>query len=160
MKKLAALGLAGLAAAMLTVACGSASADKWDHNGSQPHMFGSWSHPSGSWPHPSGPGPGSWPHPGPGPSSWPHNGGQSWNHGNHPHRWGRPRFYGGGPGPYYDYGDDYYDDDYYDYPSYPIYDDAHVRWCASHYRTYNPTTDMFFIRAGVTARCIAPFDGR
>ncbi len=152
MKKLAALGLAGLAAAMLTVASGSASADKWDHNyGSQPHVSGSWPHPSGSWPHPSGPGP----------STWPHNGGQSWNHDHRPHHGhGGPWYYGGGPGPYYNYddGDDYYGDDYYDYPSYPIYDDAHVRWCASHYRTYNPATDRFFIRAGVLARCIAPFD--
>ena len=153
MKKLAALGLAGLAAAMLTVACGSASAEpKWDrNNGPQPHMSGSWPHPSGSIPHPSGNGPNSWPH---------NNGHQSWNHDNRPHRWNRPRFYGGGPGPYYydyNYGDDYYDG-YYDYPSYPVDDDAHVRWCASHYRTYNPATDLFFIRRGVPARCIAPFD--
>ena len=36
--------------------------------------------------------------------------------------------------------------------------DDHVRWCLDHYRTYNPRTDTFYIRAGVPARCVAPFD--
>jgi hypothetical protein len=45
-------------------------------------------------------------------------------------------------------------------PAYGYYygGNAHVRWCLSRYRTYNPATDSFFIRPGVPARCVAPFD--
>jgi hypothetical protein len=112
-------------------------------------------HPSQSWPHPSQ----SWPkgHP-QGPQSWDH-------HHHHPYWGGRP-YYGWetGPGYYYpDYGYDYgYDDGYDDgyYPTYPSYagSNAHVRWCEAHYKTYNPATDLFFVRRGVPARCVAPFD--
>lgn len=32
----------------------------------------------------------------------------------------------------------------------------HVAWCTSRYRTYNPTTDTYFVRRGVAARCVSP----
>jgi hypothetical protein len=54
------------------------------------------------------------------------------------------------------------------YPAYPVYPtygygpaygygNAHVQWCASHYRTYNPATNTFFIRKGVPATCVSPY---
>lgn len=33
----------------------------------------------------------------------------------------------------------------------------HVRWCLNHYRTYNPATNLFFIKKGVPAVCVSPF---
>jgi len=33
----------------------------------------------------------------------------------------------------------------------------HVQWCLSHYRTYNPATNLYFIKKGVPAVCISPF---
>jgi hypothetical protein len=33
----------------------------------------------------------------------------------------------------------------------------HVQWCASHYKTYNPYTNTFFIRKGVPATCRSPY---
>jgi hypothetical protein len=111
MKKIAALGLAGLvAASSLAVTADTASAmppgppPPWIHH-----------HPHGSW-------------------------GGGWG-------WGGPFLLGLGVGTLYSnsYGYQYGWDD-------------HVRWCATHYRTYNPSSDTFFIRPGVPARCVAPFD--
>lgn len=168
MKTLVALGAAVLLSTGV-LAGGAACADpwpkssgpSWSHSGgfsqqrsfqSGPHSFGSWPQPhsSGTWPqnHPSGP--------------W---AGDHRDHRHHNWQGGRP-FFGWGPGPEYDddyfYGDGYYplypDDQYYP----PYAGDggyqAHVRWCETHYRTYNPGTDTFFVRRGVPARCIAPFD--
>ncbi len=76
----------------------------------------------------------------------------NWNHGhwNHGPGWGwglgGPFLLGLGVGTLYS--------NSYDYG----YGDDHVRWCATHYRTYSPATDTFFIRPGVPARCLAPFD--
>jgi hypothetical protein len=112
MKKIAALGLAGLvAASSLAVTAGTASAmppgppPPWIHH----------HHPHGGW-------------------------GGGWG-------WGGPFLFGLGVGTLYSnsYGYQYGWDD-------------HVRWCATHYRTYNPSSDTFFIRPGVPARCVAPFD--
>ncbi|HVY20861.1 MAG TPA: BA14K family protein [Bauldia sp.] len=33
----------------------------------------------------------------------------------------------------------------------------HVQWCASHYKTYNPYTNTFFIKKGVPAVCYSPY---
>jgi hypothetical protein len=33
----------------------------------------------------------------------------------------------------------------------------HVQWCASHYKTYNPYTNTFFIKKGVPAVCVSPY---
>lgn len=33
----------------------------------------------------------------------------------------------------------------------------HVQWCASHYKTYNPYTNTFFIKKGVPAVCRSPY---
>jgi H+/Cl- antiporter ClcA len=41
---------------------------------------------------------------------------------------------------------------------YDGYRDAHVRWCADHYRTYNPATNMFYARPGVREYCHSPYD--
>ncbi len=122
MKKIAALGLAGLmGASALAITAGTASA-----------------YPSG----------GNW-----------------WNHGHYNHwhggggwGWGGPFVLGLGLGSMYGYNSYPY---YNTYPAYPSYSgdwNAHVRWCASQYRTYNPGTDTFFVRPGVPARCVAPFD--
>ncbi len=46
----------------------------------------------------------------------------------------------------------YYTQRYY-YPS-----DPHVAWCVAHYKTYNPATNLFFIRRGVQAVCVSPYD--
>ncbi len=60
----------------------------------------------------------------------------------------------------------YYDDDYYGYPppppprhyygGYRAYS-PHVAWCLSHYRTYNPATNTYFRKPGVSAVCYAPY---
>jgi hypothetical protein len=43
-------------------------------------------------------------------------------------------------------------------PQYPhLYVSRHVQWCLDHYRTYNPATNLFFIKKGVPAVCISPF---
>jgi hypothetical protein len=47
-----------------------------------------------------------------------------------------------------------YDDDYY-YPSYS--DDAHVRWCLDHYRTYDPRTNTFIGIDGYRHACIGRY---
>ena len=36
----------------------------------------------------------------------------------------------------------------------------HVQWCASHYRTYNPYSNTFFIKKGVPAVCVSPYSSR
>lgn len=46
----------------------------------------------------------------------------------------------------------------YPYPNYAYYNNPHVTWCLQHYRTYNPSTNTFFIKKGVPAVCVAPFD--
>ena len=51
------------------------------------------------------------------------------------------------PGPYYGY---------YGRPYYRGYN-PHVAWCLSHYRTYNPATNTYFIRRGVPATCYSPY---
>lgn len=57
----------------------------------------------------------------------------------------------------YDYGY------YYGYPPPPRYYgyyrgyNPHVAWCLSHYRTYNPATNTYFIRPGVPAVCYSPY---
>ena len=33
----------------------------------------------------------------------------------------------------------------------------HVRWCMSNYRTYNPHTDTYHPKVGVTAVCVSPW---
>jgi hypothetical protein len=33
----------------------------------------------------------------------------------------------------------------------------HVQWCASHYKTYNPYTNTFFVKKGVPAVCVSPY---
>jgi hypothetical protein len=56
-------------------------------------------------------------------------------------------------------------DYYYDYPpaAYEYsgeYSEAHVRWCLAHYpNTYNPATNLYNPRRGVTAECISPYYG-
>lgn len=43
-------------------------------------------------------------------------------------------------------------------PSYPRYViNPHVRWCLENYRTYNPHTDTFHPKIGVTAVCVSPW---
>ena len=51
------------------------------------------------------------------------------------------------PGPYYGY----YGRQY--YRGY----NPHVAWCLSHYRSYNPATNTYFIRRGVPAVCYSPY---
>jgi hypothetical protein len=34
---------------------------------------------------------------------------------------------------------------------------AHVHWCMNRYRTYNPTTNLFYARVGVQAHCRSPY---
>jgi len=90
---------------------------------------------------------------------WQHHQNQNWNHNwNHHHNnwnhgpgwgWGGPFLLGLGVGTLYS--------NSYDYGYGGSWGD-HVRWCETHYRTYNPRTDTFYIRAGVPARCVAPFD--
>jgi BA14K-like protein len=48
----------------------------------------------------------------------------------------------------------------YPYPAYGPdygYGSPHVQWCLSHYRTYNPQTNTYFVRVGVPAVCISPY---
>ncbi|MEJ0097451.1 MAG: BA14K family protein [Bauldia sp.] len=76
---------------------------------------------------------------------------------NHGHYWGG----GGGPSFFFGFGaPNYYYPDYYYAPPLPVYNygSAHIRWCAQTYKTYNARTDTFFVRPGVPARCVAPFD--
>ena len=43
-------------------------------------------------------------------------------------------------------------------PAYPrMYISRHVRWCAENYRTYNPASDTFHPKLGVTAVCVSPW---
>lgn len=52
---------------------------------------------------------------------------------------------------------------YYNQPYYGYYDgggyygNSHIQWCASHYRTYNPRTNTFFVRPGVARVCVSPY---
>lgn len=56
-------------------------------------------------------------------------------------------------GAYY-YNDDYYDDGpYYGYGGY----NAHVQWCFSRYRSYDPRTDTYLGYDGYRHRCRAPY---
>jgi hypothetical protein len=49
------------------------------------------------------------------------------------------------------------------YPYYPrryaynYQGNGNVGWCAAHYRTYNPATNMFYVRRGVLAVCRSPY---
>lgn len=43
----------------------------------------------------------------------------------------------------------------YQYQNYGV--SPHVQWCLSRYRTYNPATNLFFIKKGVPAVCVSPF---
>ncbi len=184
MKTLVALGIASLLGASLLTGSAALAQGSWPHpDGSAQNFGGSWQHSDGphiqsspsfephsspsfqphsqSWPHPSG----SLLHSDTGPithssESWIHDHDHDGDHHDrhHRHRWGGgPPYFGWGAPDYgydYDYG---YDDGY--YPEYSGDDyDAHVRWCQAHYKTYNPATDTFFIRRGVPARCVAPFD--
>jgi hypothetical protein len=91
---------------------------------------------------------------------WHHNhhhghyygGGWGWGGGWAPFAFGTMLGYGLGSyynQPYYGYGGGYYNGGY--------YGDSHVQWCASHYRTYNPRTNTFFVRPGVPQVCVSPF---
>ncbi len=42
-------------------------------------------------------------------------------------------------------------------PQYSFAGNPHVQWCLAHYRTYNPSTNTFFIKKGVPAVCVSPF---
>ena len=43
-------------------------------------------------------------------------------------------------------------------PAYPrFYISRHARWCMENYRTYNPATDTFHPKLGVTAVCVSPW---
>jgi hypothetical protein len=62
----------------------------------------------------------------------------------------------------YDYG--YYDYRPYPGPYYGYYGrqyyrgyNPHVAWCLSHYRSYNPATNTYFVRRGVPAVCYSPY---
>ena len=35
--------------------------------------------------------------------------------------------------------------------------DPHLAWCLAHYKTYNPATNRFFIKRGVSAVCVSPY---
>ena len=35
--------------------------------------------------------------------------------------------------------------------------DPHIAWCLAHYKTYNPATNKFFIKRGVSAVCVSPY---
>ena len=67
---------------------------------------------------------------------------------------GSPFFFGFSVGPQFRYMDPY--PRYYGYSNYG-YSDLHVQWCLGHYRTYNPATNIFFIRKGVPAECVSPY---
>ena len=44
------------------------------------------------------------------------------------------------------------------YQQYPRFaGNPHIQWCASHYKTYNPYTNTFFIKKGVPAVCVSPY---
>ena len=43
----------------------------------------------------------------------------------------------------------------YPYQAYSM--NPHVDWCLTHYRTYNPATNLFFVKKGVPAVCVSPF---
>jgi hypothetical protein len=43
----------------------------------------------------------------------------------------------------------------YRYQTYGV--SPHVQWCLNRYRTYNPATNLFFIKKGVPAVCVSPF---
>jgi hypothetical protein len=67
----------------------------------------------------------------------------------------RPHYYGY-PGYTYDYPQ-------YSYPRYNYryqgggYTSAHVEWCLSRYRTYNPATNTYFRKPGIPAVCYSPY---
>jgi|SwirhisoilCB2_FD_contig_31_27954879_length_428_multi_9_in_0_out_0_1 hypothetical protein len=102
---------------------------------------------------------------------WQNNGGGNWDYKRHHHNGGywrggnfiAPFLLGGAIG--YGLGQSYYPNGYgygydYDYgyaPSYGYGGNAHVQWCASHYRTYNPATNTFFVRPGVPRVCVSPY---
>ena len=47
---------------------------------------------------------------------------------------------------------------YYPLQTYSTYSTSpHVEWCLNQYRTYNPSTNLFFIKKGVPAACVSPF---
>jgi hypothetical protein len=46
----------------------------------------------------------------------------------------------------------------YPYPyQYQSLSSLHVQWCSIHYKTYNPYTNLFFIKKGVPAVCVSPY---
>lgn len=61
---------------------------------------------------------------------------------------GAPFFFGFSIGPQYQYHQPRY--------LYRV-GNPHVQWCLNHYRTYNPATNLFFIKKGVPAVCVSPF---
>jgi hypothetical protein len=78
-----------------------------------------------------------------------------WHPGPYPHPvypypgpgWGGPGW--GGSGFYFGFGFA---------PHYPrMYVRRHVRWCMQQYRTYNPATDTYHPKVGVTAVCVSPW---
>lgn len=116
MKKIAALGLAGLMGiSALAMTAGTASA--MPPGGPYMHHH----HHHGGW------------------------GGGGWG-------WGGPFVLGLGIGTLYGNSYDY------GYDRYGYGGNDHVRWCETHYRTYSRASDTFFVRPGVPARCVAPFD--
>ncbi len=69
----------------------------------------------------------------------------------------RPNYYYPPP-PYGYYGyQPYYAKPYYNGRYYGGPYSAHVEWCLSRYRTYNPATNTYFRRAGVPAVCYSPY---
>ena len=82
-----------------------------------------------------------------------------WPHPIHHHHhsnfyFGSPFFFGFSVGPQFRYMEPYPRD--YGYSDYG-YSDLHVQWCLSRYRTYNPATNIFFIKKGVPAVCQSPY---
>lgn len=80
---------------------------------------------------------------------------------------GYPYAYPPPPPPQYPYySGTYYGGPYYPKPYYrPYYkksymggmNSAHVQWCLSRYRTYNPATNTYFRKPGVPAVCYSPY---
>lgn len=91
--------------------------------------------------------------------NWNRNYNPNWNHRhyynyNHYHDWANP-FYYNWAGPFIGFGAGALfgaiitQPRYYPY----AYRSTHVQRCLARYRTYNPTTDTYFARPGVPARC-------
>lgn len=35
----------------------------------------------------------------------------------------------------------------------------HIHWCKSHYKTYNPDTDLYYYAPGLQRQCVSPYSG-